>query len=196
VGWVVVALFGLGGSGMAQAWIARMPAAAIGGFALALVLMVAGALALARWLPSMAFAKKLRGLEESLHYLKSARPRAAPLVAAFLVTTILAFLNGAVFLLVLKAVTDSLPSFLAIIGVNAAGWLVGFFAFFAPSGLGVREGAMTAMLRPLMPMDAALVSVLLWRVLQIAAELLCLAGCFLPLNAAARRLAARSPSAG
>jgi uncharacterized membrane protein YbhN (UPF0104 family) len=115
------------------------------------------------------------------------------LVATFAFFTALCFLNGVAFLVVLEATCDTPPSLLATIGINAAGWLLGFFAFFAPAGLGVREGGMAAMLAPLMPVDAAVVGVLLWRLIQVVVELLCLAACLVP-NAvqALRRPAAKT----
>jgi uncharacterized membrane protein YbhN (UPF0104 family) len=112
---------------------------------------------------------------------------------AFMVA--LCFLQGAAFMAVLRATSDATPTFLAAACVNAAGWLVGFFAFFAPTGIGVREGGMAAMLAPLMPGDAAIVAVLLWRVVQVGVELLCLAGCYAPRVASAlSRLASRAPN--
>jgi hypothetical protein len=179
--WASTAAIGIGFSGAAREWLDRLPVAAIVGFALALALTIAAALALSRWLPSTRVAKKVRGLEESLRALRTARPKIAPLVAAFILFFALCFFNGAAFLAVLRSTTDSPPGLLAVTGINAAGWLIGFFAFFAPAGLAVREGAMTAMLAPLVPLDAALVAVVLWRVIQIVAEVLCLGVCLIPI---------------
>jgi uncharacterized membrane protein YbhN (UPF0104 family) len=107
--------------------------------------------------------------------------------------TALCVLNGAAFLAVLRAVGDASPGLVAATGVNAAGWLVGFFAFFAPAGLGVREGGMAAMLAPLMPVDAAIVGVLLWRLVQLLVEAACLGACFAPAAlSAARRMMTRA----
>jgi uncharacterized membrane protein YbhN (UPF0104 family) len=98
-------------------------------------------------------------------------------VGTLVLFTALCLLNGAAFFAVLRSVCDVPPPLLAAVGINAAGWLMGFFAFFAPAGLGVREGGMAGMLAPLMPIDAAVVGVLLWRLLQVLVELLCLAAC-------------------
>jgi uncharacterized membrane protein YbhN (UPF0104 family) len=100
---------------------------------------------------------------------------------------VLCVLNGGAFLAVLRAVTDAPPDPLATVGINAAGWLLGFFAFFAPAGLGVREGGMAAMLAPFMPVDAAFVGVVLWRLVQVITEFVCLGACFTPTAIAAVR---------
>jgi uncharacterized membrane protein YbhN (UPF0104 family) len=193
--YVLTAVVGIGLSGTAGAWLQRLPLAAIAAFALVLVLMIATALMLSHWLPSTRIAKKVRGLEESMRALRTARPKIAPLVGAFSLSFALCFCSGATFLAVLRATTESTPGLLAVTGINAAGWLIGFFAFFAPAGMAVREGAMTAMLAPLVPLDAALVAVLLWRVIQIVAEVICLGVWLIPIEKRDAPDAARSPSA-
>ena len=117
----------------------------------------------------------MRGLRESLGQLQEARPSGPWMIATFLYMVAICFVQGGAFLAVLRATSPIVPSFLATTGINAVGWLAGFFAFFAPTGLGVREGGTTAMLSPLMPLDAVVVAVILWRIVQIAAELLWLA---------------------
>jgi glycosyltransferase 2 family protein len=198
--WGFTACVGVGLSGAASTWLARLPAASVAVCALALALTIGVAFALTRWRPSAGISKKMHGLHESLVLLRASPPQASWMTITVTYLTALCFLNGAAFLAVLKATYDSPPTFLATVGVNAVGWLLGFFAFFAPAGLGVREGGMAAMLAPLMPIDAAIVAVLLWRLIQIAVELSCLAACFVPNAASAvRRLTAstsrlRSPA--
>ena len=63
----------------------------------------------------------------------------------------------------------------AAIGANAVGWLVGFFAMVIPGGMGVRETATAFLLSPVMPWQEAALAAVLWRVLQIVAELVSLA---------------------
>jgi uncharacterized membrane protein YbhN (UPF0104 family) len=191
--WGVAALVGIGLSGTGAEWVSRVSAAGVGAGVLGAALTVGAAFALARWRPSAKFSRKLRGLHESLRQLSEARLSLPLLLGIFVFFLVLCFFNGAAFLAVLRAVYASPPSFLAAVGINGAGWLVGFFAFFAPAGLGVREGSMTAMLAPLMPVDAAVVAVLLWRLVQLAAEVLCLGACLLPTVASAvRRRAANT----
>ncbi len=60
-----------------------------------------------------------------------------------------------------------------LLGANALGMIVGFFAFFAPGGLGVREGVIVAILTLAMPLsDAALLAVLL-RLWLTTSDILC-----------------------
>jgi hypothetical protein len=193
VAWGITACAGLGLSGTTRAWLARLPTFWLALCGAGLVLTVAATFALAQWRPSAAISKKLHGLVGGLRLLKESRPKAAWLAVIIAFYVALSFLNGAAFLAVLRATCDSPPSLLIAVGVNAAGWLIGFFAFFAPTGLGVREGALSAMLAPLMPIDAAIVGALLWRLIQIVVELVCLGGCVAPAAASAvRRFAAET----
>jgi hypothetical protein len=189
--WGITAAAGLGLSGGSHAWLSRLPTGWLAACAIALGLTIAAAFALAQWSPSTAISKKLHRLVGGLRLLKESRPRATWLAITVAFYTALCFLNGLAFLAVLRATCDSPPGLLTTAGINATGWLVGFFAFFAPTGLGVREGVLTAMLAPLMPVDAAIVGALLWRLIQIVVELVCLGACVAPAAASAvRRFAA------
>jgi uncharacterized membrane protein YbhN (UPF0104 family) len=64
---------------------------------------------------------------------------------------------------------------LASIPAFAGSWLVGFFAIITPAGLGVREGAMWFMLKPVMPQSEAIVLALASRLMMFAAEILSVA---------------------
>jgi glycosyltransferase 2 family protein len=61
-------------------------------------------------------------------------------------------------------------------GVSAVGAIVTVIAFFTPSGLGAREGAMYALLIPIVSAPAALVAVALSRIVITLSELVILAG--------------------
>jgi uncharacterized membrane protein YbhN (UPF0104 family) len=65
---------------------------------------------------------------------------------------------------------------LYIAGVGAIGAIVTVLAFFTPSGLGAREGAMFALLTPVISDGGALMTVVLSRVVITVSELLILAG--------------------
>jgi uncharacterized membrane protein YbhN (UPF0104 family) len=195
VAWGATAIGTLALSGVGESLAAGLPKFWLVVSAASLVSTVALAFALARYRPSATIAKKIRGLAASLRHIEEARPEWRWLLVTFAFMVALCFLQGAAFMAVLRATSDATPTFLAAACVNAAGWLVGFFAFFAPTGIGVREGGMAAMLAPLMPVDAAIVAVLLWRVVQVGVELLCLAGCYVPRVASAlSRLASRAPN--
>jgi uncharacterized membrane protein YbhN (UPF0104 family) len=62
----------------------------------------------------------------------------------------------------------------AAVGANAIGWLTGFFAMVVPGGIGIRETATAFLLSPLMPWQEAALAAVLWRALQIVAELVSL----------------------
>jgi hypothetical protein len=180
VSWVLVAAAGLGFSGAAAMLASHLSVAwIVGGLALCLA-VVGAALALIRLQPDGRLATKVRSLTASMVKLRAAGASLGWLGVTLVFFTVLGVVNGAGFLLVLAATSDVHPGLLASAGVNAAGWLLGFFAFFAPSGLGVREGGTTAMLAPLMPLDAAVAGGLLWRAVQVAVELVCLLACVAP----------------
>lgn len=61
---------------------------------------------------------------------------------------------------------------LPLTGVNALSFLAGYVVFLAPAGLGVKEGAMAALLRPFAPAGVAAVLAMVSRLWTIAAELL------------------------
>jgi glycosyltransferase 2 family protein len=62
----------------------------------------------------------------------------------------------------------------AAVGANAIGWLTGTFAMVVPGGIGIRETATAFLLSPLMPWHEAALAAVLWRALQIVAELVSL----------------------
>jgi len=81
--------------------------------------------------------------------------------------------------MVFRAVTpESNVPLLAVIGANAAAWLIGFFAIMAPGGLVVREGAMATLLVAWLPAEQAIAAAIIWRFLQIAVEVACMAGAY------------------
>jgi uncharacterized membrane protein YbhN (UPF0104 family) len=193
--WGTTALAAMVVSGTAGMLLDRLPTFWVAVCAGALVATILLAFGLARWRPSAGVGRKVRGLQESLEQLREARPRLAWVAATFAFLVALCFFQGVAFAAVLRATSETVPSFLALTGVNAAGWLIGFFAFFAPTGIGIREGSMTAMLGPLMPIDAAILATVVWRLVQIGVELACVAGCFAPrVVAAARGLGFATPS--
>ncbi len=60
------------------------------------------------------------------------------------------------------------------VGVNAAGWLIGFFAIGVPGGIGVREAGASLLLTPDLPWSEAALAAIIWRAVQIGAELITL----------------------
>jgi glycosyltransferase 2 family protein len=62
--------------------------------------------------------------------------------------------------------------FPAVAGIFALSVFAGLIAIFTPAGLGVREGVMSYLLRPFMPLEMGIVIALGWRVGQIIVELI------------------------
>ena len=57
-----------------------------------------------------------------------------------------------------------------IIGSSALAWVIGYLSFITPSGLGVREGVLTALLTLIYPLPIAIVASLLFRVVCTLGE--------------------------
>ncbi len=77
--------------------------------------------------------------------------------------------------LALVAVMAGLGEFRAtdmifIIGSSALAWVIGYLSFITPSGLGVREGVLTALLVLVYPLPIAIVASLLFRVVCTLGE--------------------------
>ncbi|MEN8208869.1 MAG: hypothetical protein ABFR50_06430, partial [Candidatus Fermentibacteria bacterium] len=67
--------------------------------------------------------------------------------------------------------------YLTITGIYSIAGLIGLAAFFAPSGIGIREGVLFLVLPAFIPGPTVIVGVIAIRLLTTAAELL-LAGVF------------------
>ncbi len=101
----------------------------------------------------------------------AARHRPGALVRSLVAYLLLNAVNGLCFWLVLKALQpDSPVSPGMAVAANAAGWLVGFFSFAVPGGIGVRELGSAALLATVIPWEQAGLAALVWRLVQIAAE--------------------------
>lgn len=77
--------------------------------------------------------------------------------------------------LALVAVMAGLGEFKAtnmifLIGSSALAWVIGYLSFITPSGLGVREGVLTALLALVYPLPIAIVASLLFRVVCTLGE--------------------------
>jgi glycosyltransferase 2 family protein len=172
VSWVIVAIGGILFSGLAgrlfaaySKWI--LPAAGAAGCGL-LILCLA-------W-PILSRQKWIRAKLEQVGKVLKAKPNFRALFKAELIYILLNVFHGMGLWLMLAGMGyQHLVNPAAAIGANAAGWLVGFFAMVIPGGMGVRETATAFLLSPVMPWQEAALAAVLWRVLQIAAELVSLA---------------------
>ena len=84
---------------------------------------------------------------------------------------------SAVFLIV----SPQLPTtdlMLLLAGANAFGIIIGFFAVFAPGGIGVREGVIVGLMLPYMPLQDATLFVLAYRLWLVIADLFSLSVVF------------------
>lgn len=181
--WAITAIVGLGSSGVLVNWLSRISALRLSAAVVIALGLVTLAVALARKFPDNRYAKRARGFGTDLRAVLAEGPRIPLLLATFALYLLLCVVNGLAFFALIRAFTNVAPSMATVVGINAVGWLVGFFAICAPGGLGVREGGMTALLAPLVPLEVAIGSVLAWRLMQIVAEVACLAACLLPQGA-------------
>lgn len=92
--------------------------------------------------------------------------------------------------LIVTAMTPHAPSALSMTGAYAFAWLLGFVVVFAPSGLGVREATLIALLSPDLGIAAATLVAVTLRLASTLGDLLAL----FVVEAATRQ--ARSSSAG
>jgi hypothetical protein len=82
------------------------------------------------------------------------------------------FLHGFGFFLVIRSLTEiSAANYLAVTGAYYAAALIGLAAFFAPGGLGVREGILFLVLPALIGKEAAVFAAVIARMATLAAEL-------------------------
>jgi glycosyltransferase 2 family protein len=171
VSWIVVALGGIIFSGLAGRFIAAysrwfLPACGL--------MFGAGLLFSLVW-PLLSRKPIVRAKLEQLRTMFKVKPNFRALVKAEVMYILLNIFHGVGLWLMLAGMgyqhTVS-PS--AAIGANAVGWLVGFFAMVIPGGMGVRETATAFLLSPLMPWQEAALAAVLWRALQIVAELVSL----------------------
>lgn len=82
-------------------------------------------------------------------------------------------LNGIAFHLLLNAFIPLPASILpAITAINALAFIVGYAAFFAPGGIGFKEGALTLLLSGLVPSGVAASLAILARLWTMAAEII------------------------
>lgn len=97
-----------------------------------------------------------------------------PLLRAFCAYTFAAGLAGLAFWLAARALGEDVPPAMAVATYNLAG-IAGMLAIVAPSGLGVREGVVVALLSGVVSPPVALAAALLARLAGVIADLLPLA---------------------
>lgn len=89
------------------------------------------------------------------------------------------FMGLGFFYLINSLIHLPFQNLLSIVGIYVLAGVLGFVAFFAPSGLGVREGVLVLFLQPYFPLNIAILISLLARVWTILAELSLAGGFYL-----------------
>ncbi len=82
----------------------------------------------------------------------------------------MAVLNGAVNSVLLSAVGTEQVPLVAMVSATATAWIIGFFAFFSPGGILVREAALAMLLLPWLPYEMGFTLAILSRFAQLVAE--------------------------
>lgn len=101
--------------------------------------------------------------------------RVQGLLLVFGLYSALCVLHGAGLAVILGSFLDEPPSLWVIVAANAVSWLVGFMIPLAPSGIGVREGALCLALGHAVPIEITALAAILWRLAQIVSELMIIA---------------------
>jgi glycosyltransferase 2 family protein len=171
ISWIIVALGGILFSGLAGRFIAAysnwfLPVAGT---------VLAGLLVFCLVWPVLSRNAWVRAKLEQLRSMLRVKPNLRALIKAEIMYIGLNVLHGVGLWLMLAGMGyQQTVSPAAAVGANAVGWLVGFFAMVIPGGMGVRETATAFLLSPLMPWQEAALAAVLWRALQIVAELVSL----------------------
>jgi glycosyltransferase 2 family protein len=168
--WVVIAAVG-------SPWL-RLPAVLTRFVSLPVVAAAAAIVVVGAWIVSRTgLGPRVTGRLAAFRDLAPMRPDAPRLATAFAFYVAMGLFNGAI----LHGIVTALPGgancpWPGVVAANAAAWLVGFFALFAPGGLVVREACLAGMLSAWMPGEEALAASLAWRLVQIVAEIAGFAG--------------------
>jgi glycosyltransferase 2 family protein len=177
VSWAIVALAGIIFSGLADRFITTyskwlLPGA---GVAVGWVLLLS-----CTW-QILSRQSWIRARLQQLRGMLKLNPNLRALVKAELMYIVLNVFHGVGLWLILAGMGyQQTVNPAAAVAANAVGWLVGFFAMVIPGGMGVRETATAFLLSPLMPWQEAAFAAVLWRALQIVAELVSLAPWLFP----------------
>jgi uncharacterized membrane protein YbhN (UPF0104 family) len=168
VSWGIVALASILASGLG----ARLWATYGNWFGSLGVAAVATLVALALGWPLLVRQRWVRTASERLLKVLKLKLDAGLLIRSGLLYTALNALNGLGFWLILAGMGyQRTVSPIMAVGVNATGWLIGFFAIGVPGGIGVREAVAALLLTPSLPWPEAMLASIIWRAVQIGAEL-------------------------
>lgn len=179
--WFFTAIVGLVAYRSAFATLFVTPLVSTTAIALAVLLLVIVLLMLAWKSLSHLLAAKFKKLHKQISSLGHLKLDSRRVSKALVYYVAMCFLNGIVLYCVLIGIApEANVPVLAVIGGNALAWLIGFFAFVAPGGLVVREGALAALLTVWLPAEKAFGVAIIWRIVQIVVEVVCMFGAYLP----------------
>ncbi len=178
--WSIVAAVGVIGSGSAIDWMNLIhPKMLLVGGAAVLVFGLTVGYCITHF-PQSRLGSKLQSLRNEVVALRSLTLNGRMLALVVLLYTTLCCLNGFAFYLVIRSVSAAPIDLVAVVGINACGWLIGFLAIGAPGGIGVREAGAACLLSTMMPLPAAIAASVLWRIVMIIDEITCLGVCLTP----------------
>lgn len=101
--------------------------------------------------------------------------RTLPLLRAFASYLVLCLFHALLLAVLVGAVSQNGLSLSSALAADGGAWLIGFFAIGVPGGIGVREAGITWFLAAHITTPEAMTVAVLWRALQIGAELTTLA---------------------
>lgn len=120
------------------------------------------------------FLTKATGLLERVKLMGSIRLNWTKLATALSYLVAMAVLNGLVNHSLLSVVTSQSVPVVVMIAATATAWIVGFLAFFSPSGILVREATLAMLLLPWLPYELGITLAVLSRIAQLLAEVVCM----------------------
>ena len=138
---------------------------------IALWLVLAGiGTATTSWLLREKLKQKISKAAQKFESLRSVKIQPKWLAGSIGYLTLMAILNGAINSVLLNAVSAESVPLVAMIAATATAWIIGFFAFFSPGGILVREAALAALLLPWLPYEVGFALAILSRFAQLIAE--------------------------
>ncbi|MDP0491340.1 MAG: hypothetical protein Q7Q71_09855 [Verrucomicrobiota bacterium JB023] len=112
-----------------------------------------------------------RFIIKKLSPLSIASWRVGPLVQAFVSYLALCALHAILLVILVSAIKLGEFTWASAAAADGSAWLIGFFAIGVPGGIGVREAGITWFLSSYMSTPEAMAVAVLWRTLQVLAEL-------------------------
>ena len=97
------------------------------------------------------------------------------ILVLFIIVLIIQLMEGIAYAFLLRAIFDYNLTFLNILkfaAIYEGAWVIGFLSFLTPSGIGVREAALSLLLEPYMPLGIAIIFSIFARICCITVEVI------------------------